>query len=181
MKANVQCLPPALLHKIRHALLVWRHDNNLPIKRIRPERVSFLIYSDDPDTSAYMVGQNIPLPTETIEQIPLTPTASAAVDNKDTATFNVRAMDDNDEIWATKADHRTGWNKTFKSGTYRVMLYGIVLRDFPKQIVSLTTAKSVPTNIREFLSCAQRHYRIDVVQVDVKSFLTKARTRIPPG
>ena len=27
-------------------------------------------YSDDPDTSAYMVGQHVPLPTETTEQIP---------------------------------------------------------------------------------------------------------------
>ena len=138
-------------------------------------------YSDDPDTSAYMVGLNIPLPTETTEQIPLTPTASAAVDTNDTATFNVRAMDDNDEVWATEADHRTGWNKTFKGGTYRGMQYGVVLRDCPKQIVSLTKAQSVPTNMREFLSCAQRHDRIDVVQVDVKSFLTKARTRIPSG
>ena len=54
-------------------------------------------YSDDPDTSAYMVGLNIPLPTETTEQIVLTPT-SAAVDTKDRATFKVRVMDDNDEI-----------------------------------------------------------------------------------
>ena len=54
-------------------------------------------YSDDPDTSAYMVGLNIPLPTETTEQIPLTPT-SAAVDTKDRATFKVCVMDDNDQI-----------------------------------------------------------------------------------
>ena len=54
-------------------------------------------YSDDPDASAYLVGQNVPLPTETTEQ-----------------------------ICATEADHRTGWNKTFKSGTYRGMLYGVV-------------------------------------------------------
>ena len=47
-------------------------------------------YSDDLDTSAYMVGQNVPLPTEATEQIPLTPTASAAVDTKNTATFNER-------------------------------------------------------------------------------------------
>ena len=87
-------------------------------------------FSDDPDTSAYIVGQHAPLPTETTEQVPLTPTASAAVDTKDTATFNYRAMDDNDEPWATEADHRTGWNKTFKSGSYRGMLYEIVLRDF---------------------------------------------------
>ena len=112
-------------------------------------------YSDDPDTSAYMVGQNVLLPTEPTEQTPLTPTASAAVDIKNTATFDVRAMDDNDEPWATEADHRTGWNKTFKSGTYGGMLYGMVLRDFPKQVASLATAKGVPTNMREFLSWAE--------------------------
>ena len=150
-------------------------------------------YSDDPDTPAYTVGQNVHLPSEGTEQIPLTPTASAAVETKN----NDRAMDDNDEIWATEGDHRTGWNKTFKSGTYRGMLYGIVLRDYPKQVVTLTKAKSVSTNMREFLSWAQRHYRIDVtastnarqvdqhllvrVQVDVNRSLTKVRTRIPSG
>ena len=45
--------------------------------------------SDDPHISAKMVGQNIHLPTEPTEQIPLTLTASAAVDIKDTATFDM--------------------------------------------------------------------------------------------
>ena len=125
-------------------------------------------YSDNPDTSAYMVGQNVPLPTEATEHIPLTPTASAAVDIKDTATFNDHAMDDNDETWATEADHRTGWNKTFKNGTYRGMLHGIVLRDYPKQVVSLAKTNSVPTNMCEFLSWEQRHYRIDVTASSVE-------------
>ena len=61
-----------------------------------------------------------------------------------------------------RADHRTGWNKTFKNGTCRGMLHGIVLRDYPKQIVSLAKAKNVPSNMREFVSWARRHYRIDV-------------------
>ena len=61
-----------------------------------------------------------------------------------------------------EADHRTGWNKEFKSGTYRGMLYGIVLRDYPKQVISLAKAKSVSANMREFVSWAQRHYRIAV-------------------
>ena len=112
-------------------------------------------YSDDPDTSAYMVRQRVPLPGEATEQVSLTPTASAAIDTKDTATFNARVMDDNDAIWAIEADHRTRWNKTFKSGPYRGMLYGAILRDCPKQVVSLTKAKSFPTNMREFLSWAQ--------------------------
>ena len=116
-------------------------------------------YSDDPDKSAYMVGQNVALPTEATEHIPL----------KNTVNFNTRVMNDNDEPWAIEADHRTAWNKTFKSGTYRGMLYGIVLRDFPKQVLTLTKAKSVPTNMREFLSWAQRHYRIDVTASTVES------------
>ena len=118
--------------------------------------------------------------------------------NENTATFDVRAMDDNDEIWATEANHRTGWNKTFKSGTYRGMLYGIVLRGYPKQVVSLALAKSVLTYMREFLSWTQRHDRIDVpaptverktggpvllarAQLDEKSFLTKVRKLISSG
>ena len=110
-----------------------------------------------------MVGQHVFLPREANEQVSLTPTASAAMDTKDTAIFNARVMDDNDEMRAIEADHRTGRNNTFKSGTYRGMLYGVILRDYPKKVASLTKAKSVPTNMREFLSWAQRHYRIDVV------------------
>ena len=49
-----------------------------------------------------------------------------------------------------------------------VWLYGIVLRAYPKQGVSLTKAKSVPTNMREFLSWAQRQYRIDVTTSTVE-------------
>ena len=64
-------------------------------------------------------------------------------------------------------------------------MYGIVLRDYPKQVASRAKAQSVSTNMREFLSWAHRHYRIDVsgrpacrhlllrVQVDVKSFVTQ--------
>ena len=32
----------------------------------------------------------------------------------------------NDEPWLSEADHRTGWNKEFKNGTHRGLLYGIV-------------------------------------------------------
>ena len=84
---------------------------------------------------------------EATEQIPLTSTASAAVDIKNTAFFNGLAMD---EIWATEADHRTGWNKTFQSGTYRGMQYGIVFGDYWRQVVSLAKAKSGLTTMREF-------------------------------
>ena len=42
--------------------------------------------------------------------------------------------------------------KSSRAERYRGMLYGIVLRDYPKQVVSLVKAKSVPANMREFLS-----------------------------
>ena len=129
-------------------------------------------YSDDPDTSADMVGQNVPLPTD-------------------------GAVDDNDEPWAIEADYRTGWNKTFRSGTYRGMLCGVVMRDYPKQFVSLAKAKSVPTNMcgvpllgtkeiidrRNSIRCRTQkqvgRHLVVRVQVDVKSFLTKTRRSIP--
>ena len=117
MIASVQCLLSAGLHKTRTALMATRQHLT---RQANQAGVCFVLseYSDDPDTFAYMVGQNVPLPTEPTEQIPFT----AAVDIKNTATFNDRAMDNNDETWATEADYRTGWNKTFKSGTYRGML-----------------------------------------------------------
>ena len=109
MVANVQCLLPARLHKTRHVQLVCATRQHLT-SHANQVGVYFVLneYSDDPDTSALVVGQNVPLPTEATEQIPLTPTASAAVDMKNTASFNVRTMDDNDEPWATEVDHRTG-------------------------------------------------------------------------
>ena len=48
------------------------------------------------------------------------------------------------------------------------MLYGIVLRHYPKQVVSLTKAKSVPTKMCEFLFWAQRHYPIYVTASTVE-------------
>ena len=66
-------------------------------------------------------------------------------------------MDDNDEPRLSETDHRTGWNKEFRSGTHRGMLYGIALRVYPKQVVTLATAESVAANRREFLSGAQVH------------------------
>ena len=76
----------------------------------------------------------------------------------------------NHEPWLSETDHRTGWNNTFKSGAYRGMLYGIVIRDYPKLVVSLVEGKSVPANMREFsLSLAPRTYRIDVTAPTVET------------
>ena len=77
-------------------------------------------------------------------------------------------MDDNDEPWLSEADHRTGWNKEFRSGTHRGILYGIVLRVYPKQVVTLAKAESVAANMREFLSWGQRPDRIDVTASTVE-------------
>ena len=118
-----------------------------------------------------MVGQNVPLPTESAKQTLLTPivsAASAAVDTKKGGIFDAHAMDDNDKPRLSETDHRTGWKKEFKSGTYRGVLYGTALRDYPKQGVSLAKAKSVPANMCEVLSWAQRHYRIDVTASTVQ-------------
>ena len=111
-------------------------------------------YSDDPDTSTN-IGQNVPLPTESAGQAlltPITPAVSTAVDTRTGGIFDVHAMDDNDEPWLSETDHKSDWNTQFESGTYRGMLYGVVLRAYPKQVVSLIKAKSVPANMRECLS-----------------------------
>ena len=78
--------------------------------------------SDDPDSSAYMVGQHVRAPTEPTGRLPLTPTASAADDTKKAGTFDDHAIDDNDEPWVSETDHGTVWNQEFKSGMYRGML-----------------------------------------------------------
>ena len=76
--------------------------------RAHQARVCFVLFEcgDDPDISAYNAGQNVRLPPEATEHIPLTPTASTAVDTKNTVNFNERAMDDSAEPWTTEADHR---------------------------------------------------------------------------
>ena len=86
-------------------------------------------YSDEPDSSANMVGQNVPLPKESAGQTlltPIAPVASATVDTKKGGIFDVHAMDDDDEAWSSETDHNSGWNKESKGGAYRGMLYGIV-------------------------------------------------------
>ena len=158
MIANVQLSPSSLSsqNQTRTARMTTQQHLSNQAKQVG---MCFVLndYSDDPDTSAYMVGQNVPLPTESARQTLLTPISSAApagADTKKGGIFDVHAMDDNDEPWLSETDHKTGWNKEFKSGTYRGMLYGIVLRDYPKQVASLSKAKNVLPNMREILSWA---------------------------
>ena len=138
-------------NQTRTARMATRQQSTNQANQVGECFVFFYEYSDDPDTSAHVVCLNMPLPTKMTEQV-----FDSFRRTTDTATFNARAMDDNDEPWATEADHRTGWSEEFKSGTHRGMLYGIVLRDYPKQVVSLATAKSVPANMREFLSLGHK-------------------------
>ena len=112
--------------------------------------------------------QNVPLSVEAVNKTSLTPTPSVAVDIKKVGIFDVHVMDDNDESWLSETDHRTDWNNEFKSGTHREMLYGIVLWDNQKQVVSLVKTKSVSANIREFFSWTHSHYRNDVTASTVE-------------
>ena len=89
-----------LVYTIKHVQLVWRHDSNLPTKRMKLERVLFsmnaaaiLIHPHLWSANTYLCRQQRPS------------------DTKDTATSNTRVMDDNDEIRAIEADHRTGGTK----------------------------------------------------------------------
>ena len=52
-------------------------------------RLNLNDYSDDSGTSAFMVGQNVLVPTESVKQTPLNSTASAAVDTKKGGIFDV--------------------------------------------------------------------------------------------
>ena len=76
-------------------------------------------------------------------------------------------MDDNDEMWATGADHRTGWNKTFKSGTYRGMLCGLFCAIIRNRLYH-RQSKECPSQTCVSFSLGHRHYRIDVTASTVE-------------
>ena len=120
--------------------------------------------SGDSVILANTAGQNVLVPTESTGQTLLTPiasTASTAVDTRKGSIFEVRAVDNNDELRLIETDFKSGWNTRFKSGMCRGIPFGVVLRDFAQQVVSLFKAESVPANMREFLSWTKIHYRID--------------------
>ena len=92
---------------------------------------------------------------------PIASTVSTTVDTGMGGIFDDHAVDDDDEPWLSETDDKSNWNTRFQRGTYRGVLYVVVLRDSPKQVVSLIKVESMPANMREFLSWTQRHYRID--------------------
>ena len=149
--------------------------------------------SDDSETLANITGQNVPLPTESTGQTfptPIPSAASTAVDTRTGSIFHVRAVDDDDEPWLSETDYKSGWNTRFTSGTYRGMLFGVALPDYPKQVVSLFKAESVPEKCVNFslrhknttaltqqlllyrAKQANRHLLFRV-QADAKSFLSR--------
>ena len=84
-------------------------------------------YSDDSEIFANIAGQNVRLPTKSTGQTLLTPiasTTSTAADTRTESIIDVRALD-------SETDYKSGWNTRFQGGTYRGMLYGVVLRDYP--------------------------------------------------
>ena len=125
MIANVQCLLPARLHKTRHVQLRMATRQHLS-NQANQVGVCFVLneYSDDPNTSAYMYGQNVPLSTEPTQQTPLTPTASNAVDIKKHNYFQ-RSCHGRQRQTMDDPKPTTGQDGTNRprSGTYRGMLY----------------------------------------------------------
>ena len=71
-------------------------------------------------------------------------------------------MDDKDEIWATEADHRTNGTKRSRAERVVVCCMELFCAIFRNKLYRRPKQRALPTNMREFLSWAQRHYRIDV-------------------
>ena len=188
MIAIVQCLPPARLRKIRHVQLVWRHDNILPTDRT--STVTILIHPQIWFLKTYLCRQQRPNRYPRLRQLPPPSTSRAQPlsTSAPSTTMTNRGR--------PKPITRQAGTKRSRAARIAVCSMELFLRDYPKQVVTLAKAKSVPTNMREFLSWAQRHYRIDVTastverktvgwhlparaQVDAKSLLTNVRTSIP--
>ena len=141
MIENVQCLLPVRLRKTRQVQFPVATRQHLWPKR------------------TFTHGTNRTL---------LTPKASVAVDTKKARTFD-HAMDDNDEPWAIETDRRTGWNQTFKSGTYHMVfrkelifeIFRSTFYQWPSQRVCLLRCVN-------FSLGRKRRYRIDVVASTVE-------------
>ena len=108
--------------------------------------------SDDSGIVADMADQNVILPKGSTEQTLLTATASTgaiALDSRiDRKFLDVCAGDYDDEPWSIETDYKSGWDTRFKSGVYRGMPYGVVLRDYPKKVEPPIEVKSASRNMR---------------------------------
>ena len=92
--------------------------------------------SDDSGILADVADQNVLLPKESTGQTFQTPTASTAstaVDTRTESVSGVCAVDDDDELWLIERVYKSGGDTRFKSGVYRGVLNGFVLRDFSKK------------------------------------------------
>ena len=106
---------------------------------------------------------------EPTEQTPLTPTAFRCCRHQEDRYFRRSCHDDDDEPWASEPITGQAGTKRSRAGRIVVAccmeLFCEIIRN---KLSSLAKAKSVPANIREFLSWAQRHYRIDVTASTVE-------------
>ena len=64
---------------------------------------------------------------------------------------------DNDDPWSNEADYRHGWSKQFTTGS---MKYGVILLDYPKQVLPSRTwcPNTCPSSCVEL----KKHHRIEV-------------------
>ena len=106
-------------------------------------------------------------------------------------------MGDDDDPSSREADHTHGWSKQFTTGSFRGMEWGIVLRDYPKKVLSIFKSTKVPEHMSEFLYWAHKHHRIDTTTPTVerkqpessqgpcmdgcKEFLVKGRQLVSSG
>ena len=91
-------------------------------------------------------GGKVSFSMESTRETPWTPTVPIAVDTRTKNILDVHAVDDDDESWSSEDKHKSGWNTRFKGGTYRGMLYGVVLQNYSRQVVLLVRAGDVPVN-----------------------------------
>ena len=156
---NAQCLHQVHLQSPRRTQITTQLHLSDQSKKVT---ACFVLndYSDS-ETLANPTGQNVPSPTESTGQTLSTSTSRAAL-----SAINIKMRSIVEDYAADKAerprlgenDFEPGWNTRCKSATYRGKLYEVVLRDYPKQVVSSFLTESVPDDTREFLSLG--HYRI---------------------
>ena len=104
----------------------------------------------DCETFANIVDGDLSFSMEPAKQTSSTPIAFNAVDTREGNILDIHTAYDDDGPRSGGDEHESDRN-TFKNGTYCGMLSGDALRDYPKQVVSLTKAGNASTDLCEFL------------------------------
>ena len=112
---------------------------------------------DDNETFTNMVDGEVSLSMEPTKPIFPTPVAFNAVDTGKKNIPNIHTANDDDGPRSNGDEHKSDRNTRFKNGTYRGMLSGDVLRDYPKQVVPPTKAGNASTDVCECLSWTQKY------------------------